>query len=79
MTLCACTPPLDQAVQLWDYLLAFGVGLNILCVIAQVYMMRDDLLAHPSCVPRPSPRYAVGPRLNEGGETPTLRRRGKGR
>ncbi|EGG00927.1 uncharacterized protein MELLADRAFT_39435, partial [Melampsora larici-populina 98AG31] len=48
LTFCACTEPLDQVLQLWDYLLAFGVGLNILCVISQLYMMRDKLLAHPS-------------------------------
>lgn len=48
MTFCACTPPLDQVLQLWDYLIAFGVGLNILCVIAQLYVMRDEILVHPS-------------------------------
>ncbi|EGF99115.1 uncharacterized protein MELLADRAFT_45808 [Melampsora larici-populina 98AG31] len=48
LTLCACTEPLDQVLQLWDYLLAFGVGLNVLCVISQLYMMRERVLAHPS-------------------------------
>lgn len=48
LTFCACTEPLDQVSQLWDYLFAFGVGLNVLCVISQLYMMRDKLLAHPS-------------------------------
>ncbi|WAQ92527.1 hypothetical protein PtA15_17A8 [Puccinia triticina] len=48
LTFCACTEPLDQVLQLWDYLLAFGVGLNVLCVISQLYMMRDRVLAHPS-------------------------------
>ncbi|KAI8455339.1 rab-GTPase-TBC domain-containing protein [Phakopsora pachyrhizi] len=48
LTFCACTKPLDQVLQLWDYLLAFGVGLNVLCVISQLYMMRDRVLAHPS-------------------------------
>ncbi|PLW30768.1 hypothetical protein PCASD_15411 [Puccinia coronata f. sp. avenae] len=48
LTFCACTEPLDQVLQLWDYLLAFGVGLNVLCVISQLYMMRDRVLVHPS-------------------------------
>ncbi|KAH9815480.1 rab-GTPase-TBC domain-containing protein [Melampsora americana] len=48
LTFCACTEPLDQVLQLWDYLLAFGVGLNVLCVISQLYIMRDKLMAHPS-------------------------------
>jgi cell cycle arrest protein BUB2 len=51
LTLCACTPPLDQVLQLWDFLLAFGVHLNILCVIAQLLLMRDDVMTCPSYVP----------------------------
>lgn len=45
LTLCACTPPLDQVLQLWDFLLAFGVHLNILCVVAQLLLMRNQLMA----------------------------------
>ncbi|KAK0557165.1 CDC16 protein [Tilletia horrida] len=48
MTLCACTPPLDQVLQLWDFLLAFGVHLNVLCVVSQLLLMRDDLMHNPS-------------------------------
>ncbi|KAF7782425.1 hypothetical protein Agabi119p4_1801 [Agaricus bisporus var. burnettii] len=48
LTLCACTPPLDQVLQLWDFLLAFGVHLNVLCVIAQLLLMREDVMASPS-------------------------------
>lgn len=48
LTLCACTPPLDQVLQLWDFLLAFGVHLNVLCVIAQMLLMRDELIVSPS-------------------------------
>jgi hypothetical protein len=44
LTLCACTPPLDQVLQLWDFLLAFGVHLNVLCVIAQLFLMRDEVM-----------------------------------
>jgi len=48
LTLCACTPPLDQVLKLWDFLLAFGVHLNVLCVIAQLLLMRDDVMASSS-------------------------------
>ncbi|KAI0263799.1 TBC-domain-containing protein [Gloeopeniophorella convolvens] len=48
LTLCACTPPLDQVLQLWDFLLAFGVHLNVLCVIAQLLLIRDDVIASSS-------------------------------
>ncbi|CAD6566998.1 MAG: hypothetical protein TREMPRED_003222 [Tremellales sp. Tagirdzhanova-0007] len=48
LTLCACTPPLEEVLHLWDFLLAYGVHLNILCVIAQLIVMRQDLLDSPS-------------------------------
>ncbi|KAK7693735.1 hypothetical protein QCA50_003307 [Cerrena zonata] len=48
LTLCACTPPLDQVLLLWDFLLAFGVHLNVLCVVAQLLLMRDKLMESPS-------------------------------
>ncbi|KAI0062105.1 TBC-domain-containing protein [Artomyces pyxidatus] len=48
LTLCACTPPLDQVLQLWDFLLAFGVHLNVLCVIAQLLLIRDDVMSSTS-------------------------------
>jgi len=48
LTFCACTPPLDQVLKLWDFLLAFGVHMNILCVIAQLLQMRDELLRQQS-------------------------------
>lgn len=44
LTLCACTPPLDQVLKLWDFLLAFGVHLNVLCVIAQLLLIRDEVM-----------------------------------
>ncbi|SPO20242.1 related to cell cycle arrest protein BUB2 [Ustilago trichophora] len=44
MTLCACTPPLPEVLQLWDFLLAFGVHFNVLCIVAQLHIMRVDLL-----------------------------------
>ncbi|KAJ3810384.1 bub2 protein [Lentinula lateritia] len=48
LTLCACTPPLDQVLQLWDFLLAFGVHLNVLCVIAQLLLIRDEVISSSS-------------------------------
>ncbi|PPQ98428.1 hypothetical protein CVT24_004107 [Panaeolus cyanescens] len=48
LTLCACTPPLDQVLRLWDFLLAFGAHLNVLCVIAQLLLMRDEVMKSAS-------------------------------
>jgi len=48
LTLCACTPPLNQVLQLWDFLLAFGVHLNVLCVIAQLLLMREEVMKSSS-------------------------------
>ncbi|KAI0341841.1 TBC-domain-containing protein [Trametopsis cervina] len=48
LTLCACTPPLDEVLQLWDFLLAFGVHLNVLCVIAQLLLMRESVMESSS-------------------------------
>ncbi|KAF9180527.1 hypothetical protein BGZ51_006116 [Haplosporangium sp. Z 767] len=48
LTICACTPPLDQAMQLWDFLLAWGIHLNIICIIAQLHLIRDELMSHAS-------------------------------
>ncbi|KAG0060592.1 hypothetical protein BGZ90_003965 [Linnemannia elongata] len=48
LTICACTPPLDQVMQLWDFLLAWGIHLNIICIIAQLYLIRDELMSHAS-------------------------------
>ncbi|KJE91044.1 mitotic check point protein [Capsaspora owczarzaki ATCC 30864] len=46
MTLSACTPPLHEVLQLWDFLLAFGVHCNIPCVVAQLILVRDKLLSN---------------------------------
>nr|QBH67530.1 RAB domain-containing cell division control protein [Ustilago esculenta] len=48
MTLCACTPPLPEVLQLWDFLLAFGVHFNVLCIVAQLHIMRLGLLESSS-------------------------------
>ncbi|KAI1368639.1 rab-GTPase-TBC domain-containing protein [Xylaria arbuscula] len=48
LTLCACTPPLPEVLRLWDFLFAYGPHLNILCIVAQLIMMRNDLLSSTS-------------------------------
>ncbi|KAK6842133.1 TBC-domain-containing protein [Apiospora arundinis] len=44
LTLCACTPPLPEVLRLWDFLFAYGPHLNILCIVAQLIIMRNELL-----------------------------------
>lgn len=44
LTMCACTPPLPEVLQLWDFLFAYGPHLNILCIVAQVVLLRDKFL-----------------------------------
>ncbi|KAI9669741.1 MAG: hypothetical protein M1831_007437 [Alyxoria varia] len=48
LTLCACTPPLPEVLSLWDFLFAYGPHLNILCIVSQLILIRDQLLATPS-------------------------------
>ena len=45
LTMCACTPPLPELLSLWDFLLAWGPHLNLVCIVAQLSVMRDRLLA----------------------------------
>lgn len=52
LTLCACTPPLPQVLRLWDFLFAYGAHLNILCIVAQLVILRNSILS--------SPRYDTG-------------------
>ncbi|TDZ28133.1 Mitotic check point protein BUB2 [Colletotrichum sidae] len=47
LTLCACTPPLPEVLRLWDFLFAYGPHLNILCIVAQLMGMRDQLMSSP--------------------------------
>ena len=47
LTMCACTPPLPEVLQLWDFLFAYGPHLNIMCICAQLVIMRETLLASP--------------------------------
>lgn len=50
LTLCACTPPLPEVLKLWDFLFAYGPHLNILCIVAQLTMMRTQILQSPRYV-----------------------------
>jgi len=53
LTLCACTPPLPEVLLLWDFLFAYGPHLNLLCIVAQLVLVRETLLG--------SHRYDPGP------------------
>jgi cell cycle arrest protein BUB2 len=44
LTLCACTPPLPEVLRLWDFLFAYGPHLNILCIVAQLCLLRKQIL-----------------------------------
>lgn len=44
LTLCACTPSLDEVVKLWDFLFSYGVQMNIILVVAQLLLIRSELL-----------------------------------
>jgi cell cycle arrest protein BUB2 len=46
-TLCACTPPLPQVLRVWDFLFAYGVHLNLLCIVAQLVILRNSILSSP--------------------------------
>ncbi|KAJ3153468.1 hypothetical protein HDU89_000493 [Geranomyces variabilis] len=48
MTFSACTPPLSHLLRLWDFLLCYGLHLNILCIVAQLLLIRAQLLASAS-------------------------------
>ncbi|TPX38484.1 hypothetical protein SeLEV6574_g07765 [Synchytrium endobioticum] len=48
MTFCACTQPLDELCRLWDFLFAYGVHINVLCVVVQIVHIRHELLQAPS-------------------------------
>ncbi len=47
LTLCACTPPLPEVLRLWDFLFAYGPHLNILCIVAQLVMIRTKIMDSP--------------------------------
>lgn len=47
LTFCACTPPLPEVLRLWDFLFAYGAHLNILCIVAQLVILRHSILTSP--------------------------------
>lgn len=47
LTMCACTPPLPEVLLLWDFLFAYGPHLNLLCIVAQLVLIRDQIMASP--------------------------------
>lgn len=50
MTFSACTPPASELLHLWDYMFACGIHLNILFIIAQLALIRSEILQSPSPV-----------------------------
>lgn len=48
LTFSACTPPLAEVLVIWDFLFAYGPHLNILFVIAQLTLIRGQLLESKS-------------------------------
>lgn len=47
LTMCACTPPLPEVLQLWDFYFAYGPHLNLFCIVAQLVLIRDQILNSP--------------------------------
>ncbi|KAF2099324.1 TBC-domain-containing protein [Rhizodiscina lignyota] len=45
ITLSACAEPLLEVLKLWDFLFAYGVHTNIICIVAQLVLVREDLLS----------------------------------
>ena len=44
LTLSACIPPLPEVLNLWDFYMAYGSHLNLICIVAQLVLIRDELL-----------------------------------
>eukprot|EP00771_Trimastix_marina_P000481 gnl/Trimastix_PCT/1501.p1 GENE.gnl/Trimastix_PCT/1501~~gnl/Trimastix_PCT/1501.p1 ORF type:complete len:335 (+),score=76.56 gnl/Trimastix_PCT/1501:74-1006(+) len=47
MSFCGCLRPLDELLKIWDFLLAFGMYMNVPCAAAFYVLMRDTILASP--------------------------------
>ena len=62
LTLCACTPSLDEVVKLWDFLFSYGVHMNIILVVAQLLLIRSELLTskNPMSLLRQFPELDAG-------------------
>ncbi|ORY08216.1 rab-GTPase-TBC domain-domain-containing protein [Clohesyomyces aquaticus] len=48
LTMSACTPPLTEVLRLWDFLFAYGPHMNILCIVVQLVLIRDQILTSSS-------------------------------
>jgi hypothetical protein len=59
LTFSACTPPLAEVLLLWDFLLAYGVHMNILAIISQLIILRDEILQHPSYFTSITPPHSL--------------------
>ncbi|KAF1912607.1 cell division control protein 16 [Ampelomyces quisqualis] len=76
LTMCACTPPLPEVLQLWDFLFAYGPHLNILCIVAQLVLIRSDILhsSSPNQILRNLPslhaRKIIGVAMSFAGKIP---------
>ncbi|KAI0465449.1 hypothetical protein LJB42_000684 [Komagataella kurtzmanii] len=44
LTLSACTPPLSEVLELWDFLFSYGIHLNVLFIVAQLVLIRSELM-----------------------------------
>jgi hypothetical protein len=44
LTLCACCPPLNEVLRVWDVLLAAGPHLGVVLYAAHVISLRDDIM-----------------------------------
>jgi len=47
-SLCASVPPFSELLKLWDFLVTFGPHFNVLCVVAQIISLREQLLQSDS-------------------------------
>ncbi|KAI8614427.1 rab-GTPase-TBC domain-containing protein [Chytriomyces sp. MP71] len=48
MTFSGCTPPLNEVLKLWDFLLSYGVHMNIICIVGQLMIIRSEILKSSS-------------------------------
>lgn len=53
LSLSSPAPPFEELMVLWDFLFAYGVHWNVLAVVAQVLLIREQVLASETCVGAP--------------------------
>jgi len=46
LSLGTSTPPLSEVLKLWDFYMAFGIHMNVICTASQIILWRDVLLNH---------------------------------